>query len=56
MSAREVFCPQHIIAGKEGKKNHTVGGWGIYFPHVLLSLTCKISIGLEKSVLLFPSI
>jgi len=56
MSAKEVFHPQDIIEGKEGKKNHTVGGWGIYFPQVLPSLTCKISAQLKKSVLVFPSI
>jgi hypothetical protein len=53
MSAKEEFCPQHII---KGKKNHTVWGWGIYFPQVLPSLTCKISAELEKSFLVFPSI
>jgi hypothetical protein len=56
MLAKEVFCPQHITEGKQGKKNHTVGGWGIYFPQVLSSLTCKIRAKLEKSVLVFPPI
>jgi len=56
MLAKEVFYPHHIMEEKEGKKNHTVGGWGIYFPQVLPSLTCKISALLKKNVLVFPSI
>ena len=56
MSAKEVFCPQHITDGKEGKKNHIVEGWEIYFPQVLPSLTCKICAELEKSFLVFPFI
>jgi hypothetical protein len=56
MSTKRVFYPHHIMEGKERKKNHTVGGWGIYLPQVLPSLTCKISAQLKKSILVFPSI